>query len=169
MSAEFASWVVPTADRFRTTRREIAELARRIPNKKWEAESPLPGWRFRDVLAHLAEGDGFCRRVIKSVADGVDTDMRAYSGGREERIANALERGAPLTIEQLIARVVDEGEETQRVLTQLGEADEEVMVITSRTNPEPRTIRDFLDGYRHDEEHIEHLKPALAMSEVTSE
>ena len=48
------------------------------------------------------------------------------------------------------------------LLARLTDEHEDAQVITSRTKPEPMTLGAFLAGYHHDEEHLEHLRPALA-------
>ena len=162
MTSEFAAWVAPIAQRFRATRLEVAELARQIPSDVWAEASPVKGWTYRDVLAHLAEGDMSVRNTIQTVLENGSTDFRAWNNGREERIASSLQRGAALTVEQLIAQVLRDGEKTQRLLGRLSDVHETVQVITSRSNPVPQSLSESLAGYHHDEEHLEHLRPALA-------
>ena len=158
---KFAPWVEPIADHFRLTRREVIELAREVPAGQWEVASPVTGWRFRDVLAHMAEADTFLRMVIQAVLDGSSTDMRPRSAERETRISKALERGEKLALDDLIRRCAREGDFTQELLSRLTAEDETSRVITSRTNPAPMTLREFLESYHHDEEHFQHLLPAV--------
>jgi hypothetical protein len=162
----FTEWVRPLASRFASTRREFVDCANRVPADAWDAPSPVEGWRFRDVLAHMAEADTFLRTVIQTVLDGSDTDLRPVSAEREVRIARALERGAELPIDGLITRASREGKFTQELLSRLTGEDEYTEVIISRTNPAPMTLRQFLEGYHHDEEHLQHLLPALATASV---
>jgi hypothetical protein len=162
----FAEWVAPIASRFASTRREFTDCASRVLADAWDASSPVEGWRFRDVLAHMAEADTFIRAVIEAVLDSSDTDLRPVSAEREVRIARALERGAELPIDGLIARASREGEFTQELLSRLTMDDEHRQVITSRTNPAPMTLSEFLMGYHHYEEHLQHLLPALATVSV---
>jgi uncharacterized protein (TIGR03083 family) len=166
--AQFADWVAPIALHFASTRREVAEVARRVPEDVWGSPSPVPGWAFKDVLAHLAEGDVAVQNMIQVVLDGGDTDFREWNNGREDRIAAGLQRGAALTIEELKAQVIREGEETQGLFARLGDDHESLQVITSRTNPTPMTLVEALVGYHHDEEHLEHLRPALAERSASS-
>lgn len=161
MTDQFAAWVTPIALRFQSTRREITELARRVPADAWEATSPNEAWTYRDVLAHLAEGDVFLRMVIQAVLDGANTDLRPRSAERETRIASGLERGALLTVDELIDRTISDCEATQMLLARLTDAHEDTKVITSRTKPDPTGLGVFLAGYQHDEEHLAHLRPAL--------
>ena len=55
-----------------------------------------------------------------------------------------------------------------QLLSQLRDSDADAMVITSRTNPEPMRLEDYMASYRHDEEHLEHLRSALAEPKVLS-
>jgi uncharacterized protein (TIGR03083 family) len=159
----FESWVAPIADRYQSKRREVVAVARSVPDDAWDKPSPVEGWSFRDVLAHLAEGDVSVRHTIQTVIDGGNLDFRAWNNGREERIARALRRGAPLAIPELISRALEDGEQTNRLLSKLTGAHEEVLVITSRTDPRPMSLRAYLSAYEHDEEHLEHLRPAITV------
>lgn len=141
-------------------------MARQIPHDAWQRASPVEGWTFRDVLAHLAEGYLFCDMVIRAVLDDSDHDLRPQSASREDRIAISLARGAALTTEELIAKVIREGEETLALLSRVVEADENTPVISSRTKPDAMGLGAFLSGYHHDEEHLEHLRLALARTSL---
>jgi len=155
----FAGWVEPIAARFRSTRREVAELAREIPEEAWGLGSPVEGWTYRDVLAHLAEGDAYIRLVIKAVLDGADTDLRPQNEDRESRNSAILQRGATRTTDELISSALQDSEETQLLLSQLND-DETVLVITSRTRPAPIALGACLVDYHHDEEHLAQLREA---------
>jgi hypothetical protein len=161
MSRTFAGWVEPIAARYEAARQEVVALARRVPLDAWADASSVEGWTFRDVLAHLAEGDAYKRQLLRAVLDGESTDMRPVNELREERNTAIRRRGAALTIDELISRTVSDGSETQDLLSRLTDAQENVRVITSRTNPHPLSLRESLDSYRHDEEHMDHLLPAL--------
>jgi len=156
----FASWVQPIAARFRSTRREVAELARELPEDAWQLPSLVEGWTYRDVLAHLAEGDAAIRLVVKAVLDGADTDMRPQNEQRESRNAAILQRGATRTIDELISSALQDSEETQLLLSRLSDDDENVLVITSRTRPDPIALGGCLANYHHDEEHLAQLRAA---------
>jgi len=156
----FAGWVEPIAARLRSTRREVAELAREIPEDAWQLPSPVEGWAYRDVLAHLAEGDAYIRLVIKAVLDGADTDLRPQNEQRESRNSAILQRGATRTTDELISSALQDSEETQLLLSQLNDDDETVLVITSRTRPAPIALGACLVDYRHDEEHLAQLREA---------
>ena len=118
------------------------------------------------MLAHLAEGNISARNTIQVVLDEGDTDFRAWNNGREGRIAAGLQRGATMTVEELIAQVLREGEETQQLLARLSDKHETVQVITSRSNPTPQGLGKCLADYHHDEEHLEHLRPAITAESV---
>jgi hypothetical protein len=163
----FADWVEPIASQFARTRREFTDHARRVPADAWGTASPVEGWRFHDVLAHMAEADTFVRAVIQAVLDGSGADLRPVSAEREPRIARALERGRMLPVDRLIERAAREGDFTQEMLSRLAADDRTAQVITSRTDPTPRTLEDFLENYHHDVEHLQHLLPAVAAGSVT--
>lgn len=163
----FVAWVQPIARRFASTRAEVAQVAGRVPDGAWHHASPAEGWTYRDVLAHLAEGDaGLLQFALTAVFEGADTDFRPRNAKRDERIAKSLVRGQEVSVEDLIARSLREGEETQRLLAQLRSGDAETLLITSRSNPTPMTLREFLTAYHHDEEHLDQLRPALERAEV---
>lgn len=156
----FSPWVEPIAARFHSTRQEVADLARDIPEDAWRLASPVQGWTYRDVLAQLAEGDAAVRLVIKAVLDGADTDMRPQNEQRESRNAAILHRGATRTIDELIADALQDSEKTRLLLSRLNDDHETVLVITSRTKPEPITLGACLASYHHDEEHLAQLGAA---------
>lgn len=156
----FAPWAEPIAARFYSTRQEVAEVARDIPEGMWQLPSPVAGWTYRDVLAHLAEGDAAIRLVIEAVLDGADTDMRPQNAQRENRNAAILQRGAIRTIDELISGALQDSEKTRLLLSGLNDDHETVLVITSRSRPEPITLGACLASYHHGEEHLAQLGAA---------
>ena len=160
----YATWVVPIADRLRDSRREVVRLASAFPEGAWELASPVPGWTYRDILAHLAEGDVFCQMTISAVIDGQSLDLRPQSAEREQRTARILAAGRRRQVSELIHDVALEGEETQALLASLSGDDEHVRVIVSNSSPVPVTLGDFLRSFAHDEEHIAHLREAIEVA-----
>lgn len=157
---KFAAWVEPIAIRLMEARRQVAAMARALPSEAWQSSSPVPDWTYRDLLAHLAEGDVFCQMVIGAVLEDGPNDLRAQSAGREQRTAQILSEGSTRSIVELIEAVEREGEETQALLSRLADYHALRVVITSNSNPEPVTLGDFLTRFAHDEGHLADLRQA---------
>jgi hypothetical protein len=98
--------------------------------------------------------------VIRAVLDGANPDMRLENERRESRNAAILMRGAACTIDELISGSLHDSEETCLLLSRLTDDDETVLVITSRTRPDPKTLGACLADYHHDEEHLAQLREA---------
>lgn len=160
-SPNFAPWVQPIAERLRAGRGQIVEAARAVPDAQWSQPSPVERWTYQDVLSHLAAGDVFCQIVLTAVASGGELDLRPASAEREARTARILEERRSRTIDQLIAEVEAEGQETQELLARLTDSDEVVEVDTSRSTGAPMSLAEFLRVFpMHDREHLAHLRSA---------
>jgi len=121
--------------------------------------SPLEGWTYKDVLAHLATGDWVCQTILRSVVTNKPLDLAVINldyinAGNARLLAERKER----SVEELIAEVEAEGEETQELLAQLSEGDE------GRTQEgAPMSLGQYLkDAFPgHDRDHAAHLRTAL--------
>jgi len=157
-SHTFPRWVEPIAEQLRDGRRQIVEGAQAIPPDAWGRSSPAPGWTYKDALSHLAAGDVFHQIVLSAVLDGGELDLRPVSAEREARTARILKEGRSRTIDELIAEVESEGQETQKLLARLTDSDELVEVCTSRSAGSPISLGEFLRAFPiHDREHLAHL------------
>ncbi len=155
-SRTFASWVEPIATQLRESRREIAEIARTIPDGAWSRPSPDPGWSYRDLLAHLAVGDWVCQTVLRAAVGGEQFDM-TITTHLDDHNARVIEERKGRSVQELIAEVAAEGEETQELLRQLSEAHEE-----RRHEDAPMSLVEFLRFYpTHDRDHLAQLRTAL--------
>ncbi len=155
-SRTFASWVEPIATQLRESRREIAEVARTIPEGAWSRPSPDPGWSYRDLLAHLAAGDWVCQTVLRAAVGGERFDM-TITTQLDDQNARVIEERKGRSVQELIAEVAAEGEGTQELLGQLNEADEE-----RRQEDAPMSLVEFLRFYpTHDRDHLAQLRTAL--------
>jgi uncharacterized protein (TIGR03083 family) len=160
-SHTFARWVEPMALQLRDGRRQIVEVAQAIPPDAWGQSSPVEGWTYKDVVSHLAAGDVFCQIVLTAVASGGELDLRPASAEREARTARIVEERRSRTVDELIAEVESEGQETQELLARLTGSDEVVEVYTSRSTGAPMSLAEFLRVFpMHDREHLAHLRSA---------
>jgi len=126
----------------------------------WERPSPLPGWSYRQLLAHIATGDwvlqGHLRHIIEhnEVAPWPDVDA-----GNAQRVGDRrLSTEGRLTEEYLSMR-----HETMRILAQL-RPEHLNLRITLPWEPEPErhTVLVYLLGFeRHERAHREQLRPAM--------
>ncbi len=157
-SRTFVSWVEPIAAKLRESRVQIVDVARTIPTEAWSRPSPNEGWSYKDLLAHLAGGDWMCQKGLRAVVanEWLDTSASAIADyeGRNERFRREREGHS---IEELIAEVEAEGEETQGLLARLTEADE-----GRRQEDIPMSEGEYLRGFPgHDRRHLEELRTAL--------
>ena len=152
----FAPWVEPIAAHLRESRREVAEVARAVPEVAWGRPSPDPGWSYRDLLAHLAVGDWVCQTVLRAAVGGEPFDM-TITTQLDDRNARMIEERKGRSVQELIAEVAAEGQETQELLGRLDEADEE-----RRQEDAPMSLGEYLRFFpTHDRDHLAQLRTAL--------
>jgi uncharacterized protein (TIGR03084 family) len=70
-------WLLATA---RAEREALGRTIQYTPPEAWEQESPSPGWRNRDIVAHLAAGEVAAAAVI---AGEVAAEIQEYVKGPE--------------------------------------------------------------------------------------
>ncbi len=155
-SRRFPEWVEPIALKLRHSRAEVVELARSIPGEAWVKPSPNEGWTYKDLLAHLATGDWLCQTGLRAVIANEPMDIAALPDRDAANAPFVGERGHR-SIDELIAEVEAEGEETQGLLARLTEADEEV-----RQKDVPMNLGEYLRFFpSHDKRHVAELRTAL--------
>ncbi len=152
----FAPWGEPIAKALREGRAQVIRAAQEMFPEHWRMPSPLPGWSYQDVLAHLAVGDWVCQTVLRAATANERLNMAALADldGTYERYRK--ER-AGRSVEELLAEVEAEGEETQALLSRLTEADEH------RTQEDaPVSLGEYLRTFpSHDQEHLAQFRQAL--------
>ena len=159
MTAErtFAPWVAPIAAQIREGRGQVIRAAQQMLPEQWRMPSPLPGWSYQDVLAHLAVGDWVCQTVLRAATANERLDMAAIADldGTNERYR---QERAGRSVEELLVEVEEEGEETQELLSRLTEDDKEL-----RQEDIPMSLGEGLarDPGGHDREHLAQLRQAL--------
>lgn len=153
----FAAWVEPIAAELRAGRARIVEVARGAPADAWAKPTSYDeGWTCKDLLAHLAAGDWALQSGLRKVIVGEPLRIGDFPDVNETNARNVAERRGR-TVEELIAEVEAEGEETQEILAQLGDEHE-------RMTPEdvPTTLGDYLRQFTgHDRAHLADLRAAL--------
>jgi uncharacterized protein (TIGR03083 family) len=154
----FAQWVVPSAEQLRQSRTEIARTARQLLPEHWSMPSPLEGWSYKDLLAHLATGDRVFQTVLRAVTAGEPLDIAKinldYVNAGNGRL---LEERKERPVEELIVEVEAEGEKTQELLAKLSDADE------GRTQEgAPMSLAEGVRSFPgHDRDHLAQLKTVL--------
>ncbi len=152
----FAPWVEPIAKTLRESRGQVIRTAEQMLPEQWRMPSPLPGWSYKDLLAHLAVGDWVCQTVLRAATAGERLDMATLADldGTNERYR---QERAGRAVKELLAEVKEEGEETQALLARLTEADEQ------RTQEDaPVGLGEYLRTFPgHDQEHLAQLRQAL--------
>lgn len=153
----FAPWVEPVAAELRESRREIVRTARQLLPEQWSHLSPLQGWTYKDLLAHLATGDWVCQTILTAVTTRTPLDPRATDlDFVNEGNMRLLEERRTASVDELIAEVEAESAETQDLLAHLADVHEPLK------GNAPMTLGDYLRGFPgHDREHVGQLKTAL--------
>ncbi len=152
----FAPWVQPIADELHKGRWEIARVARQIPAELWNVPGPLEGWTYKDLLAHLAVGDWVCQTILRAVVanERADLAVLAQLNDRNEQYRREREGRS---VDELIAEVEAEGEETQELLAGLSDADEQ-----RKQEDAPMSLGEYLRMFPgHDREHLAQLRKAM--------
>jgi len=127
----------------------------------WERPSSLPGWSFRDLLAHIATGDWVLQSHLRSVLErGAPASWPDVAAGNAARIeARRFSTWEKLTDEFLSAR-----HETMLLLSHL-RPEHLRAPITMRWLPEDRregAMLDYLLAFPdHDRAHREQLRAAM--------
>lgn len=155
----FAPWVEPIAAQLRAGREQIVELAQAGAAEAWSKPSPNEGWTCKDLLAHLATGDWVCQTVLRAVVgdEAADLDVLGDLDAIGRGNARLLEERAARSVEDLIAEVREEGEESQALLARLTDAHEPL-----RRQGAPMSLGDYLRGFPdHDRRHTEQLRMTL--------
>ena len=151
----FAPWVEPIAAKLRDSRAEIVAVARAVPSEAWGRSSPLEGWTYKDLLAHLAD-PGAQLAVLRAAADNQPVDASAF-GDLDARNERRRKEREGHSIEQLVTEVEAAGEELQYLLTRLTEAD-----ANRRVDDVPLALGDRLRFLtNHDRGHLPQLREAL--------
>ena len=160
----FAPWVEAVAAGLRESRSEIARTARQLLPEHWSLPSPLEGWTYKDLLAHLATGDWVFQWMLRGVL-GLETFDLVEKGGLDyvnEGNARLIEERRDRAVDGLIAEVESEGEETQDLLAQLAADVDLGRVVGQMSDGTPVTIEMWVKGFpRHDSGHGAQLKTAL--------
>ena len=153
----FAPWVEPIAAQLGESRAEIARTARRFLPDLWTMPSPLPGWTYKDLLAHLAVGDWVCQSILQAVVANKAADLSILNQLNERNEQYRRERAAT-SVEELIAELEAEGEETQELLSKLSDADED-----RKQEGAPMSLGQYLkDAFPgHDRDHLDQLRTAM--------
>ena len=132
------------------------DFARSIPLAAWSRPSPNPGWTCKELLAHLATGDWAFQSGLRVVIAKQRLDIAQFGNVNEVNARFVGERSGR-SIEELIAEVEAEAEETQELLTKLKEDDERHMPDNA-----PMSLGEYLRLFpEHDRTHLEQMRTAL--------
>jgi hypothetical protein len=127
----------------------------------WEKPSPLPGWSYRNLLAHIATGDWVLQAHLRHlIKHGRPAEWPDIAAGNLERIR---ERWLT-TWERLVDEYLSMRHETLRLLSQLKPKHLRQPITLAWEPPERREadVQRYIDGFwRHDAQHREQLRPAM--------
>ena len=158
-SRTFASWVEHIAAQEGESAAWIVEVARSIPADAWGQPSPIEGWTYKDLLAHLASNDDL-RYLLRSVIARERADpSRFVIGGAAALNARDVGERRERTVEELITEFEAQEEETQELLAGLTADDKDY-----RQEDIPWTLGQALRATEpafHYQQHLEQLRTAL--------
>lgn len=150
----YAPWVKPIAERYEQERNEVARVARQIPDELWGMPSPLPGWSFKDVLAHLAGSQNLVK-ILRGVTEGRPVDPAIFAE-TDAQNAEQIEERRDRSVRELIAEIEETKGEVLELFAALSEEDKD-----RRQDDFPMSLSEGLSVYHHDEAHRADLTPAL--------
>jgi uncharacterized protein (TIGR03083 family) len=150
-----AGWVRPIAEQLLEGRREMAALARSVPDDAWSSPSPLEGWTYKDLLAHLASGDWVCQTVLSAVTGGEPVDIGKLNLDFVNlENARMLKERQGRSVGELIDEMEEESEDTRALLARLTDEDE-----SRKQDDAPMSLGQYLQGFPgHDRTHLEQLR-----------
>lgn len=159
----FVSWVQGPAKQMRESRIEVRRTAEKFLPELWTMPSPLEGWTYKDLLAHLASGEWVFQTMLRDVL-GIEkglpkqATMEYVNDGNAQRLAERSET----SVEALITEIETAGETTQELLSGLSDANDPTAVVWHRPNGDPVTLEQWITGFpQHDVSHGAQLKTAL--------
>lgn len=147
----------------RESRIEVRRTAEKFLPELWTMPSPLEGWTYKDLLAHLASGEWVFQTMLRDVL-GIEkglpkqATMEYVNDGNAQRLAERSET----SVEALITEIETAGETTQELLSGLSDANDPTAVVWHRPNGDPVTLEQWITGFpQHDVSHGAQLKTAL--------
>ncbi len=154
----FAPWVEPIAARLRESRGQIVEEARTLPPELWPTPSPLQGWTYKDLLAHLAGDTGkISSEAMRAAVSGRRGLASTFADGGDVWNARDVEERRASTVAELVAEIEADGEDWRELLSHLSEADEE-----AQWPGFPVRLGEYLRILAaHDSDHLAQLRTAL--------
>ena len=156
----FAAWVEPVAEAPRKSRGEVVAFARSLSPDAWSESSPLDGWTYKDLLAHLAGGSGkLFHGILRSVIAAEPLDPAILSAGDDIDEINEREvvKRRDWSVEELIAEIEADTETFDELLSQLTEEQKDL-----RQDGFPMSLGEALsnDPGGHFREHLAQLRTA---------
>lgn len=157
----FAAWVEPMAAKFRQDREEVVRFARSLPAEAWSKPSPLPGWTYKDILAHIGRGnEQHYQQLLRMVVAGMQIDTSIFKTDTDEVNARGVAERRDRSPDELIAELEDAGEEIQELLSRLTDEHQHLVQKAPPFHLEGY-LRFVVREESHDLEHLAQLRTAL--------
>jgi hypothetical protein len=147
----------------REGRFEVRRTAEKFLPEMWTMPSPLEGWTYKDLLAHLASGEWVFQTMLRQTL-GIEKTLPAQATLEFVNDGNAqrLSERKDTSVEQLIDEIATAGETTQELLSKLTDEIAPSTVAWHRPNGEPVSLEQWISGFpQHDVSHGAQLKTAL--------
>jgi uncharacterized protein (TIGR03083 family) len=149
--------VEPLARQLGESRRETVQVAQQVPTERWANASPLEGWTFKDLLAHVAGDTGKGSLKIMEAARNGETPECTFLDGGDAWNARDIAARRDRSIAELVDEVTSDGERWQQLISQL--TDNAVELCWPDF---PMGLREYFEVLvSHEQEHLAQLRTAL--------
>jgi uncharacterized damage-inducible protein DinB len=131
-----------------------------VAPEMWTLSSPVPGWTYHDLLAHLATGDRVFQRQLRAL---LATGEAGRWPDEDADSRELVEERRSVTEEQLIEEYLSSRHETLRLLSQLRPGHLRATVRLRPDGPQrDRTFLDFVSLFtEHEARHLSALRTAV--------
>ncbi len=139
---------------------ETLYVAYSVDATRWETPSPLPGWSYRQLLAHIATGDWVLQQhLARLIERGTPAEWPDIAAGNAERI----EERQFSTDGKLIDEYLSMRHATVRLLAQMTERHlAQPIELWFEPDRREHTVLGYIRGFhRHEAAHREQLRPAM--------
>lgn len=139
--------------------REVLRVIYSIDPAWWERPSNVPGWTYRQLLAHIASGDRVVQHLMRSaIEDGGFGAFPDVAAGNAERLAER----AQANVRSLVDELLSMRHQTRLLMSKLEPQHLALAIVAPRDPPVTFTLAEWMNAYpQHDRVHGDNLRPAM--------
>ncbi|MBI1885922.1 MAG: DinB family protein [Chloroflexi bacterium] len=91
----------PIVENLNACQQRLEQVVARVEPSRWQEASGNPGWRYKDLLAHLATGDWVCQHLLRGLHEtGRVLDWPDVDAGNAELISARGEKSVGELMEE---------------------------------------------------------------------